>query len=138
MQQQQQYQQQYHHQQYHQQYQQQPGSWPSSRRPSLDGCSPAPSLQGQPCQEEQDGQEGQQQEQEQGQGQGQGLALQLSWRQLAVHVLHPRLSYTHPGLTPFAFAAAGLTPDDPRERWVAWHDVCLHTACATHICLTLA
>ena len=32
--------------------------------------------------------------------------LQLSWQQLSLHVLTPHLSYTHPGITPFAFAAA--------------------------------
>jgi hypothetical protein len=45
------------------------------------------------------------------------LALRLSWRQLAVHVLHPRLPYTHPALTPFAFAAA-LAADHRQERCV--------------------
>ena len=34
--------------------------------------------------------------------------VQLMWRQLSLHVLHPRLSYTHP-LTPFAFASTIMT-----------------------------
>ena len=43
------------------------------------------------------------------------LSLRLSWRQLALHAMHPRLPYTHPGLTPFAFAA-GLASDLRQER----------------------
>ncbi|PSC70464.1 Methionine gamma-lyase isoform A [Micractinium conductrix] len=42
------------------------------------------------------------------------LSLRLSWRQLALHAMHPRLPYTHPGLTPFAFAA-GLASDLRQE-----------------------
>ena len=32
--------------------------------------------------------------------------LMLSWQQVSLHVLTPHLSYTHPGITPFACAAA--------------------------------
>ena len=41
--------------------------------------------------------------------------LQLSWRHLAVYVMHPRLTYTHPAITPFA-VAAGLLAADGRRR----------------------
>ncbi len=49
---------------------------------------------------------------------GEQLSLQLSWRQLSLHVLHPRLAYTHPALTPFAFAAA--LAGDERGRCASW------------------
>lgn len=42
--------------------------------------------------------------------------VQLSWRQLALHVLEPRPAYQHPSLSPFAFAAA-IVADAQRSRW---------------------
>jgi hypothetical protein len=41
--------------------------------------------------------------------------VQLSWRQLALHVLEPRPAYQHPSLSPFAFAAA-IVADAQRSR----------------------
>lgn len=53
------------------------------------------------------------------------ISLQLSWRQLSLHVLHPRLSYTHPALTPFAFAAALEGEERGRcEGWRAAGSLC--------------
>ena len=45
--------------------------------------------------------------------------LQLSWHQLALHVLEPRLSYQHPSFSPFAFAAA-VVADAQRSRWAGF------------------
>ena len=63
--------------------------------------------------------------------QEQALDAQLGWRQLAVHVLHPRLSYTHPGLTPFAFASTVVGDAFRRDRQDGWHAGC--SLCATSL-----
>ncbi len=58
--------------------------------------------------------------------------VQLSWRQLAVHVLEPRPAYQHPSLSPFAFAAA-IVADAQRSRWAQAAAVRVDEQCVSHI-----
>jgi hypothetical protein len=62
---------------------------------------------------------------------GAGLEAALSWRQLSLHVLHPRLPYMHAGVTPFAFAAGVLADGQGQDRRV----VCPSVLYAQHRCV---
>lgn len=54
------------------------------------------------------------------------LEAELSWLQLSLHVLHPRLPYMHAGATPFAFAAGVLA--EGRGRRVPGASALLHAS----------